>query len=282
MFENQIMTPDLAEICGIHAGDGYLRNDGKRRELDISGGVDEKEYYDNHVVPLFERVFNIKITPRFFPHRNTYGFVIRDRNILESIHSLGFPYGKKTLTVGVPVQILQSNDLCIIYRFIRGVFDTDGSLSFKKRGGSGYKASYLKRHTYPLIQLGICSRNLWRGVCMLLRRTGFPFSVSYQKPKGNNSPKYQVELRGDANTINWISNIGFKNSIKFNRFLIWKKFGFMPPELSLEEQKDILSGKSDPNKFYGDSISNKEDITPPLVRRRLILMKDIESFIPKN
>ncbi len=22
------MNPDLAEVCGIHAGDGYLRNDG--------------------------------------------------------------------------------------------------------------------------------------------------------------------------------------------------------------------------------------------------------------
>ena len=51
------MTPDLAEVCGIHAGDGYLRNDGKRRELDIGGGFEEKEYYGNHVAPLFEKVF---------------------------------------------------------------------------------------------------------------------------------------------------------------------------------------------------------------------------------
>ena len=50
-------SPDIAEICGIHAGDGYLRNEGYQRELDISGNIDEKEYYDSHVVPLFERVF---------------------------------------------------------------------------------------------------------------------------------------------------------------------------------------------------------------------------------
>ena len=62
-----IMTPELAEICGIHAGDGYLR---KRQilktELDISGGVDEKEYYDNHVIPLFKKVFKINLKGKFF------------------------------------------------------------------------------------------------------------------------------------------------------------------------------------------------------------------------
>ncbi|MDP2906846.1 MAG: hypothetical protein Q8O03_02800 [Nanoarchaeota archaeon] len=49
-----LLNSETAEICGIHAGDGYLRNDGRRRELDISGNVEEQTYYDNHVIPLFE------------------------------------------------------------------------------------------------------------------------------------------------------------------------------------------------------------------------------------
>lgn len=63
----------LAEIAGIHAGDGYLRNDGMRREWDIRGSVDEKEYYDKHVIPLFNHVFDLDIKGRFFLPRNTYG-----------------------------------------------------------------------------------------------------------------------------------------------------------------------------------------------------------------
>ncbi len=113
-------SPELAEICGIHAGDGYLRNDGKRKELDISGAIDEREYYDNHVVGLFEKVFGFPLKPRFFPQRNTYGFVLRDVKIIEFMHSIGFPYGKKTLTVEVPEFVLNSRNLDIIYSFLRG------------------------------------------------------------------------------------------------------------------------------------------------------------------
>ncbi|MFA4855870.1 MAG: hypothetical protein WC634_04785 [archaeon] len=274
------MTPDLSEVCGIHAGDGYLRNDGKRTELDISGSVDEKDYYDNHVVPLFERVFNIEIKPRFFPHRNTYGFVIYNARIAEFLHSLGFPYGKKTLTVSVPEEILRSSNLDIIYGFIRGVFDTDGCLSFRKRGGSGYSKFYLKRHTYPGITLNSCSKNLWSGVCRLLMKTGFQFTVSYQKAKNNSSEKYQIELRGDANVINWINNIGFKNPVKFNRFLIWKKFGFVPPGLNFCEQNRILSGVANPNSYYSDNLSDSENFLPALVKRKLKGMQSPAFFIP--
>ena len=78
----------LAEISGIHAGDGYLRNDGHRREWDISGSIHEKGYYDNHVIPLFNKTFNLNLKGRFFPHRNTYGFIIRDKNIIEFAHNI--------------------------------------------------------------------------------------------------------------------------------------------------------------------------------------------------
>lgn len=115
------MSPDLAEICGIHAGDGYLRNQGHHRELDISGNVEEKEYYDSHVVPLFERFFGLRIVARFFPGRNTYGFVVRDKAVIEFMHSMGFPYGEKSKTVRIPSFILESTDLRLSYSFFARV-----------------------------------------------------------------------------------------------------------------------------------------------------------------
>ena len=51
------ITPELAEIFGIHVGDGYLRYHGRTKELDISGSYEEKSYYDNHMIPLFNKTF---------------------------------------------------------------------------------------------------------------------------------------------------------------------------------------------------------------------------------
>jgi hypothetical protein len=75
------LTPELAEAIWIHTGDGYLRYIGARKELDISGGYEEKTYYDDHVIPLFNQVFNLNLKEKFFPSRNTYGFVIRDKKV---------------------------------------------------------------------------------------------------------------------------------------------------------------------------------------------------------
>ena len=277
------MTPDLAELCGIHAGDGYMRCRNENNfELDISGNIDEKDYYDNHVVPLFEKTFDIKIKPQFFYPRNTYGFRICKREVCEFIHAMGFPYGKKTLTVEVPKQILESRNLGIIYRFIRGVFDTDGTLSFKKRGGSGYREFLKKRHTYPTIKLSVCSKNLRDGVGLLLMKTGFQFAFSQQKKRLGVNEAFTIELEGDQNLLLWMYNIGFKNPVKSNRYLIWKKYGFNPPYLSFEQQKETLSGKINPHNYYEEKLSNETEVLPPLAGKRITLMQGLESLIPKD
>ena len=244
-------SPDLAEICGIHAGDGHLRNAGHRRELDISGAIGEFQYYDEHVVLLFEKVFGIKPKTRLFPSRNTYGFVIRDVSIIECLHSVGFPYGRKTLTVAVPGFVLDSKNLDVIYAFLRGVFDTDGCLSFGRRGGSGYKPEEKLKHAYPRIRLSICSKPLWEGVQKLLMATGFNFRAYVTIPKGKNeSPKYAVVLPGYAALERWMHNIGFKNPSKLLRYEIWRLFGFCPKNLSCEQMRQILNKQLDPNSFY--------------------------------
>jgi hypothetical protein len=61
------LSPELAEICGIHAGDGYLRGKDYRKELDISGNIEEKDYYDFHVKKIFKKAFNIDVQCRLFP-----------------------------------------------------------------------------------------------------------------------------------------------------------------------------------------------------------------------
>ena len=141
------ITPELAEIAGIHAGDGYLRYEGKRKELDISGGYEEKGYYDNHVIPLFNNVFDLTIRGKFFPSRGTYGFVVRDKNVLKIFEKLFFPSGSKSVSVKVP-SIILSGDFSIITSFLRGFFDTDGCLTFRNRHGAGSYSEFKKTYHY--------------------------------------------------------------------------------------------------------------------------------------
>lgn len=242
----------LAEICGLHAGDGYLRNDGMRAELDISGNVEEKEFYDNHVIPLFSGFFNITIEGKIFPSRNTYGFVIRDRKIIKFLHNLGFPYGNKTKIVEIPKFILKSKNDDTQRNFLRGLFDTDGCFSAIKRYGKNYIEFKRKYHYYPRISIVTCSQQLFSQTSDILKRLGFNFSVQEYMPKrSNESLKYIICIAGENNMRRWFETIGSNNFSKMSKYLIWKNFGFYPPKTTLEQRKQILKGMMHPSVFYG-------------------------------
>jgi hypothetical protein len=279
---NVEMTPDLAEICGIHAGDGYMRKRGNKYEFEVSGGTDEKEYYDSHVVPLFEKYFKLNITPQYMKSNETYGFRICKKEVVEILHACGFPYGKKTFTVNVPKQVLQSRNLDIIYRFIRGAFDTDGTLSFRRRNGSGYREIHTKRHTLPTIKFSCCSKSLTNGISKLLIQTGFSFSFGQSQPKNNRGRIYYVSLQGDQPMIIWLANIGFKNTTKLNRFFIWQKHGFCPAGLNIENQRQIIAGKINPNSFYKSKVDISKESLDGIASRQIERLKVIGIPIPKD
>jgi intein/homing endonuclease len=241
------LSPELAEICGIHAGDGYLRNDGKRAELDISGNLDEQEYYDVHVAELFQKEFNINISPQIFKSRNTYGFVIRDKRVIEFMHLLGFPFGSKTYTVHIPKIILTSKDKVLFARFLRGLFDTDGHLGFRKFYGK-YIPFKTTKHHYPSVQLTTVSKNLVKDVKFLLSNLGFTYNVgTYNSKLKSEHTRYKITINNACQVRKWIQIVGTKNNSKFSRYLIWEKFGFCPTKLSFNQRKDILNGKLDIN-----------------------------------
>ena len=126
------LTSELAEICGIHAGDGYLRcREGNKGEVQICGHLEEQRYYDNHVIPLFNNFFSLDIKGKIFSSE-TYGFVCYNKIIRDALLELGFPSGKKSNYVKIPEIILNSKNKVLFCRFLRGIFDTDGNLSFRK------------------------------------------------------------------------------------------------------------------------------------------------------
>jgi len=237
----------IAEISGIHAGDGYLRIRASKHEVDISGNIEEKDYYDNHVIPLFNDLFKIRIKGKFFQPRNTYGFRIHNRNVANLLIDLGFPNGYKTTKVKIPEQILNSDNKSLIKRFLRGYFDTDGGLIFSKKP---YKFKSNK-HYYPIIIFTTVSKNLVRNLEIIFKKLNLKFCkyIDIRKEKNWNDETI-FRFSGIKNLNFFINKIGIKNPSKYSRYLIWKKFGFCPPNTTYQQRKDILSGKLDPNSFY--------------------------------
>lgn len=241
---------EIAEICGIHVGDGYLRNDGKRVELDISGSIEEKPYYDEHVIPLLSKTFGIDVKGKVFHSRNTYGFVIRDNNIVKKFHEVGFPYGKKGFSVKIPNFILESNNLEVKMNFLRGLLDTDGCISFSKRG-KGYALFKRKYHTYPKISLKTISKELSDGLNTLLKQLDIQFWIQKYESKNKNEHKQYIIWVNGKNVEKWMEIIGSKNPVKYSRYEVWKRYGFCPSHTSLSDRIRILKKGINPKSFYG-------------------------------
>ena len=63
-----------------------------------------------------------------------------------------------------------------------------------------------------------------------------------------------IILNGIKNLEKWLNTIGIGNPTKYSRFLIWKKYGFCPPNTMYTERLKILKGLINPNKFYGPMV----------------------------
>ncbi|MDO8740606.1 MAG: LAGLIDADG family homing endonuclease [Candidatus Woesearchaeota archaeon] len=239
----------LAEICGIHAGDGYLRNDGRRKEWDISGNVEEKDYYDKHLIPLFNKTFKLNIEGRFFRSRNTYGFVIRDPKIIEFAHNvLGFPYGNKSLKIKAPEFIFKNSSLMV--HFLRGYFDTDGHFSCVKRYGNCCEFKN-KVNCYPRLIFTTVAHHLSDNLRDLLKAFGLRFFFhNYRSLIKTESLKYIYELNGIERVKKFMNLVKPQNIIKKSRYLIWVKFGFCPTNITYQQRLNILEGKISPYIFY--------------------------------
>ena len=247
------MTPDLAELCGIHAGDGYMRLREKGKgEVDISGSLEEKEYYDDFVIPLFNKVFDLNLCGKKFS-RGTYGLICYDDEVRDILLNSGFPSGKKSKIVRVPKIILESENREICSAFLRGLFDTDGNLYFSRRRSGKYIDFKKKNNYYPVISFVTISSFLASEIVYLLRFVGFEKINLYEyQPKLSKrgyieQTRYNVVLYGRKNLSLFFEKIGSKNPIKLSRYLVWKKFGYCPPCTTFQQRQDLLNGRIDIN-----------------------------------
>jgi intein/homing endonuclease len=209
---------------GFHSG---IRKNGKKfvkYEIIVSGNSKEKDYMV-HVANLFQSLFNLRL--HYKEDSSGNGVMLRaySKGVNDFLNKIcGLPHNKKTNLVRIP-QIIKSSGLNMKYAFLRGLADTDYSVTFKNKT--------LKGHSYPVIKGAFKSKNLVIDLERLYADIGFRYCTQYDTTRYDKRFGFTtiniIYLNGKNNFIKWVNRIGFSNR-KFQRKVEkWQIDGICPP-----------------------------------------------------
>jgi len=229
-----LLSEELAEFIGIMVGDGHLGHySGKDyrgrnyviNEIKISGNKSENGYL-NHIMNLFYELFHLKLYYTEDTEPNAIILRKNSKGILQFLNKVcGILLNRKTYIVEIP-EIIKNSDDSIKCAFLRGLADTDFTVTFKNRTNKG--------HNYPVIKGGFKSRKLVEDLEILYPALGFRYCVVYDlKSRDKRIEGYYtincIYLNGRRNFELWINKIGFSNP-KFQRKTNkWLLDGICPP-----------------------------------------------------
>src|SRR3989344_3727221 len=130
-------SSELAEEIGLHLGDGSMNFYKGRGFYQLRGDINsDRAHYESVIKPLYKKLYNLDVNLRDMPSDSVYGFQIWSQALVSfKAHALKLPLGFKR-DFDVPWFIIGNDD----YKksFVRGVFDTDGTLYLEKKNGSLY------------------------------------------------------------------------------------------------------------------------------------------------
>lgn len=222
-FKKCIKIPEtldsrLAEFVGIIVGDGHI---GKHRskngnyssahyQIRICGNIKDKEYYATYVNNLFSKIFNAQFS--FFNS-------VRDNTIVLRKESKAIYYFMTEImnipsrkdNVRIPRIICDATDE-IKSSFLRGLADTDFTLTIKNKEGK----------PYPVIQGVSKSNGLINDVSRILYeldiKNCIAFDKGYSRKRKKSYPGYRIYINGTNRIKTFISKIGFSNPRHLNTF----------------------------------------------------------------
>ncbi|MFH1587495.1 MAG: LAGLIDADG family homing endonuclease [Candidatus Diapherotrites archaeon] len=246
----QELTLDLAYDIGVHIADGSMNIYHRKHKVDYyyscSGNPEtEREWYDNTLLPLKKKLFNFPDKNSLFNDK-TYGIQFRSKAILEFYNKvIGLPLGKKCEIIKIP-DLIYDAGLKVRLACLRGIFDADGYISFKKR--------HKKFHYYPYLGIGTNSESLSKQIETIFKEIHLKNSKCFVRRWDKRINKYlecyQNNVSGRKNFNKFRKIVGFRVSNDIAKIRIWEKFGYCPPNLSFVERLKILGGEIDPLEKY--------------------------------
>lgn len=212
---------------GVHVGDGNMYSYDRTHRVTYSGNLEnEKEFY-KFLSKLIKRIFRVRPILIERPKDNTVLILVNSKDFIEFKRKvLKLPLGPKD-KIKIPNKILKNRNL--VKWFMRGLGDTDFSLSFKKNKKN--------IHNEPRLEWYTKSKYLMKQVENVLKKFGFTFSVEERKGTYHG---YLLRMYGKRNLKLWLKNFGFSNHWIKLKIRVWKKLGYFPIKKSYNKLKTVL------------------------------------------
>lgn len=243
-----------AEFIGWYFGDGCLSRNERYSEFVLAGDLtEENEFYRTVIVPslqeLFSKDFQSPITLKEYPSVGVCGVYIFEQSFVKLLSErFNLVTGGK-LNKEIPDYI---NTRQQKIDFIRGLFDTDGSIYFGKSYTRNRKKTFCNLYHYkPKIKLGLTSKKVLDKSYQFLSELGFsPRYYAPRKQRPNEQTLYSFVIDTKSGIERWLSMIGFRNSKHSTKIMLWKKYGFCPPYTTIAQRKMLFNGNLNPHKYY--------------------------------
>ena len=144
--EHSYLSPEKAYILGVLCGDGHIN-----REF-VSFEIRYDEEFAEEFATCFEKVYGLKYNYRYYKPKNTFNLRVSNQLICEDL----LKYGKfNTREWNIPKEIMKSDNEEIIGSFLRGFYDSEGSVSRCAITSSSVNETGLKGVAILLKKLGI-------------------------------------------------------------------------------------------------------------------------------
>ena len=212
IFLPQEMTTDLAEEIGLHLGDGSMNFYSNKGLFQLRGHInDDKKHYLSRIRPLYKKLYNLDVNLREMPSSGVVGFQVwSDAMVSFKKKVLNLPLGPKN-EIGIP-SLINNNEL--FFSFMKGLFDTDGSLHIENKRGK----------PYPRIDIKTTSRRLCLQIHRLLNEKGIRATYyKYKRKEKNWKDLYSIIVRGFVPIRKWFEHIGSNNPKHIEKFKTLEK-----------------------------------------------------------
>lgn len=197
----EIYSKEFAEFYGIMLGDGCIFSN--KKGIAISGdNILDKIYFESYIKNLIYKLF--KTYPSFYISKKyrSMNCILYSIKINKFLTELGFPRGLKSSgNMKIPSFIFNEKEL--LAPCLRGIMDTDGSLSYHL-------------HSKIMIHLSITNKGLRNSVLEGLKNFGI---------KGGEFNK-GIMIYGEEKIKVFRKEIGFsnhKNILKYEKFIKTRK-----------------------------------------------------------